>query len=54
MGNDFCRFLIGSEERIQVAEFWISSGARANEIAERFESGEVPADSKLSLEVGAA
>jgi uncharacterized protein len=51
MGNDFCRFLIGSEERIQVAEFWIASGAKANEIAERFESGEMPGKSELSIEV---
>jgi uncharacterized protein len=51
MGNDFCRFLIGSEERIQVAEFWIASGAKANEIAERFESGEMPGKPEPSIEV---
>jgi uncharacterized protein len=49
MGNDFCRFLVGSEERIQVAEFWISSGAKATEIAERFESEEIPAEPELSI-----
>jgi uncharacterized protein len=53
MGNDFCRFLIGSEERIQAAEFWIASGAKANEIAERFEAGEVAPDNELSLVAGA-
>jgi uncharacterized protein len=52
MGNDFCRFLLGSEERIQAAEFWIASGATANEIAERFESGEMPSNPELSSEVG--
>jgi uncharacterized protein len=49
MGNDFCRFLIGSEERIQVAEFWISSGAKATEIADRFEAGEVAPEPELSI-----
>jgi uncharacterized protein len=49
MGNDFCRFLVGSEERIQVAEFWISSGAKANEIAERFESEEIAPEPELSI-----
>jgi uncharacterized protein len=50
MGNDFCRFLIGSEQRIQVAEFWISAGAKANEIVERFETEEI----SLELELLAA
>jgi len=53
MGNDFCRFLLGSEERIQAAEFWISSGANANEIAERFEAGEIAPDPELSIVAGA-
>ena len=35
MGNDFCRFLIGSETRIKAAEFWLSSGASAQEIEQR-------------------
>jgi uncharacterized protein len=35
MGNDFCRFLIGSETRIKAAEFWLSSGASAQEIEKR-------------------
>jgi uncharacterized protein len=47
MGNDFCRFLVGSEDRIQAAEFWISSGAKASEIAERFEAGEVAPEPNL-------
>jgi uncharacterized protein len=53
MGNDFCRFLVGSSDRIQAAEFWISSGAKANEIAERFEAGEINPDAELKIEVGA-
>ncbi|PZO35676.1 MAG: 4-vinyl reductase [Pseudanabaena frigida] len=35
MGNNFCRFLIGSETRIKAAEFWLSSGATAQEIETR-------------------
>jgi uncharacterized protein len=53
MGNDFCRFLVGSSDRIQAAEFWISSGAKANEIAERFEAGEINPDAELKIELGA-
>ena len=47
MGNDFCRFLIGSADRIQAAEFWISSGANANEIATRFENREMAPEPQL-------
>jgi uncharacterized protein len=49
MGNDFCRFLIGSSERIKAAEFWISSGANANEIATRFEHREIAPEPELLL-----
>jgi uncharacterized protein len=49
MGNDFCRFLIGSKARIEVAEFWITSGAKATEIAERFESEEIAPEPELSI-----
>ena len=52
MGNDFCRFLVGSEERIQAAEFWITTGANATEIAERFEAGEFAAETELSILAG--
>ncbi len=47
MGNDFCRFLIGSEERVNATEFWISSGASATEIAQRFENQEIAPEPKL-------
>jgi uncharacterized protein len=47
MGNDFCRFLVGSSDRIQAAEFWISSGANAAEIAQRFESREMAPEPEL-------
>jgi uncharacterized protein len=52
MGNEFCRFLIGSAERIQAAEFWIASGANANEISERFEAGEIEPEPELSIATG--
>jgi uncharacterized protein len=47
MGNDFCRFLVGSADRIEAAEFWISSGANASEIADRFEQREVAPEPEL-------
>jgi uncharacterized protein len=52
MGNDFCRFLVGSADRIQAAEFWIASGGKAAEIAERFEAGEIAPEPELSIPVG--
>jgi uncharacterized protein len=47
MGNDFCRFLIGSSERIEAAEFWISTGANASEIAQRFDAREIAPEPEL-------
>jgi uncharacterized protein len=47
MGNEFCRFLVGSEKRIRAAEFWISSGATATDIAQRFISEEIPSEVEL-------
>ena len=47
MGNDYCRFLIGSEKRISATEFWLSSGATATEIQERFRAAEIPAEVEL-------
>ncbi|ACB00650.1 V4R domain protein [Picosynechococcus sp. PCC 7002] len=38
MGNDFCRFLIGSEKRVKAAEFWLTSGATAADIEARFQA----------------
>jgi predicted hydrocarbon binding protein len=36
MGNSFCRFLISSEKRVKAAEFWLTSGATAQDIEQRF------------------
>ncbi len=38
MGEDHCRFLIGSEDRVDAAEFWLNEGASANDIARRLET----------------
>jgi hypothetical protein len=32
MGNDCCKFLIGTEDRVNAAEFWRREGASADEI----------------------
>ncbi|TNE49177.1 MAG: 4-vinyl reductase [Deltaproteobacteria bacterium] len=38
MGEDRCRFLLGSQKRVDAAEFWLNEGAQANEILSKFES----------------
>lgn len=38
MGEDNCRFLIGSDKRVDAAEFWLNEGASAAEIARRLEA----------------
>ncbi len=35
MGNDCCKFLIGSQKKVNAAEFWRREGANANEIMEK-------------------
>ncbi len=47
MGNDYCRFLVGSAKRIRAAEFWMSSGATVLEIEQRFSSEEIPLEVDL-------
>ncbi len=47
MGNDYCRFLVGSAKRIRAAEFWISSGATVSEIEKRFMDEEIPLEVDL-------
>lgn len=34
-GHDVCRFMIGSDKRINPASFWVEEGATANEILEK-------------------
>ncbi|MDX1978064.1 MAG: V4R domain-containing protein [Pseudanabaenaceae cyanobacterium bins.68] len=47
MGNEFCRFLIGSEKRIRATEFWLSSGATLADIEGRFMAEEISAEVEL-------
>jgi predicted hydrocarbon binding protein len=35
MGNDCCKFLIGTKDKVNAAEFWRREGGTASEIAER-------------------
>lgn len=35
MGEDFCKFLIGSSKRINPAQFWVAEGAKASEVISR-------------------
>ncbi len=35
MGENFCKFLLGSEKRIDAANFWVSEGASARDIERR-------------------
>jgi len=41
MGDDFCRFIVGSGKQIQAAEFWLSKGATAREIIDKFQNNEI-------------
>jgi uncharacterized protein len=49
MGDQFCRFLVGSEKRIRATEFWISSGATVADIEHRLMEGEIPAEVELLM-----
>ena len=35
MGEEYCKFLIGSSKRINAAQFWVAEGASAQEIVSR-------------------
>lgn len=47
MGNEFCRFLIGSEKRIRATEFWMSSGATLADIENRLMGDEISSEVEL-------
>jgi len=34
-GEDYCKFLIGPEKRVDAAKFWVQEGARAGEILQK-------------------
>jgi hypothetical protein len=38
MGESFCKFLLGSQERLDAAAFWLSEGATAAEITQKLRS----------------
>lgn len=40
MGESHCRFLIGNQERMDAAEFWLGNGVTAKEITRLLEQGE--------------
>jgi len=40
MGENYCKFLIGGQDRINAASFWLNEGATAKDIATRLRRGE--------------
>ncbi len=38
MGEDHCRFLIGRDERVDAAEFWLNEGASASDIVRQLDA----------------
>jgi hypothetical protein len=41
MGETYCKFLLGGQERIDAATFWLNEGATAKDIEKRLKAGEV-------------
>jgi predicted hydrocarbon binding protein len=42
MGESYCKFMVGKQDRTDAVEFWLSNGATAKEITRRLEQGETP------------
>ena len=40
MGETYCKFLLGKQDRIDAAAFWQNEGATARDIEKRLENGE--------------
>lgn len=40
MGENYCKFLIGGQDRINAASFWLNEGATAKDIATRLRKGD--------------
>jgi predicted hydrocarbon binding protein len=40
MGETYCKFLMGGQDRIDAASFWLNEGATATDIEKRLRSGE--------------
>jgi uncharacterized protein len=41
MGETYCKFLLGGQERIDAASFWLNEGATAKDIEKRLRAGEL-------------
>ncbi len=41
MGETYCKFLLGNQDRIDAAAFWQNEGATARDIQKRLQSGEI-------------
>jgi uncharacterized protein len=41
MGETYCKFLLGGQERIDAASFWMNEGATAKDIEKRLREGEL-------------
>ena len=41
MGETYCKFLLGGQDRIDAASFWLNEGATAGDIEKRLRSGEL-------------
>jgi uncharacterized protein len=41
MGETYCKFLLGGQERIDAASFWLNEGATARDIEKRLRAGEL-------------
>jgi hypothetical protein len=35
MGENYCKFLVGSEKRVNAASFWVQEGASSSEIMDK-------------------
>ncbi len=42
MGETYCKFLLGGQERIDAAAFWLNEGATAGDIERRLQAGDQP------------
>jgi hypothetical protein len=40
MGETYCKFLLGKQDRLDAATFWMNEGANAKDIEKRLHGGE--------------
>ncbi|HEY9654282.1 MAG TPA: hypothetical protein V6C50_02215 [Crinalium sp.] len=41
MGETYCKFLLGGQDRIDAASFWLNEGATARDIEKRLRTGDL-------------